>query len=264
MRIFVFIFTISLSLFANNLATIKNQGKIRIGVLDYSQFQNVSQTNLRFEDLEKSLAKQIAKELLGSNLKLELIVIKAEDRISSLENNKIDLAIAGLTVTKDKKEKIEFSLPYFFGNTAVLTKRGYPLSLINLKDKILAIPTNSSAMNSVEGFDFKRVECKESKECFQLLEDDKVDGYIDDDLTLIEFTLSNDKYEIPLQKIGKSDLLAIGIAKGNNDLLNAVNKVLIQLSKNGYLEQLYNNLVEPLKSNSLIKFKLNDIYQMYE
>lgn len=264
MRIFIFIFTLTFTLCANDLVSIKKSGKIRIGVLDYSEFSNTSQTNLKFEDLEKALALRIAKELLGDPKQAELIVIESKDRIPFLKNNKIDIAIAGLTVTKDKKDEIDFSLPYFFGNTAVLTKRGYPLSLINIKDKKIAIPKNSSAMNSVEGFDFKRIECEESIECFKLLENDKVDGYIDDDLTLIEYSMNNDKYEIPLQKIGKSDFLAVGMDKENVELLNAINKILIRLSQNGYLEELYNTLVEPLKSSSLIKFKLNDIYQMYE
>lgn len=264
MRIIFFILAFYISLMANDLQAIKKSGKIRVGVLDYSQFDNISQTNARFEKLERSLAKKIAQELLGSEQAADLVVINLKNRILDLVDNKIDLSISGLTVTKDKKEHIELSLPYFFGNTAILTKRGDPVSLINLKDKRLAIPQNSSATNSVEGFDFQRVECEQSKDCLKLLQDGQVDGYIDDDLTLIEYKMSDTRYEISIKKIGKSDFLAIGVSKGNTKLLDAVNEILIKLGKDGYLEALYNELIQPLNDNSLAKFRLNGVYEMYE
>lgn len=247
---------------ASSLEDIKNSEQIRIGVIDYSMLSGISVTNQRFQMFEHELARQIAQELLGKKEAADLIIVNPDPtRINEVIEGKVDILLAALSINEDRKEVLELSLPYFFTNTAFLTKKGSePIMLSDLKDKRLGVPADSTAEVSLDKFDYIKVEC-DPEDCFKLLQDGKIDAYVDDDLTLYEYEARDSRYEISIKRVGKTVFFALGINKDNKALRKEVDQVLIKLGKNGYLETLYNEQLKPLHQTESSKFLLDSLYK---
>lgn len=252
-------------LFANELAQILKEDKIKIALINYSP-ESQTLVNQRFTQLQETLAKIITKELLKDENKAEYqIVDSAGDRIQPLLNNEVDILLTSLVITKDRSEIINFSLPYFFINTALIKKKEFPrFNVQEAKDKKIGIIPNTVAEKAAENLKFIKVDCYTPNECMQMLENDEIDGFMDDDLTLFEYEAKDKKYEISIKRIGKNDFFAIGVSKNSPKLLDAINKILIDLSKKGFFEEQYKMLFEPIharQANSS-KFLLSNIYEM--
>lgn len=111
------------SLFANSLSDIRSSGVIRIGVpTDQPPFG--SYKDGKFEGFEIDFANRIAKDFFGSNGgRVEFVPTKASERIDFLQDNKVDMVIATLTVTDERSKMVDFSMPYFAVNIGVLTRK---------------------------------------------------------------------------------------------------------------------------------------------
>lgn len=259
---FIFLAFSTIFLNARSFEEIKKEDKIRIGVIDYSMLPGISLTNQRFQMFEHELAKQIAEELLGSKESADLVIVQPNDeRINELMEDKVDVLLAALSINEERKNIIDLSLPYFFTNTAFLTKKGSQIIKLNdLANKKLGVAPDSTAEVSLEKFNYIKVACS-PEECFNLLKEEKIDAYVDDDLTLYEFEARDPRYEISIKRVGKTVFFALGINKNNKNLLAALDQSLIKLAKSGYLEYLYNEQLKPLHQTESSKFLLDNLYQ---
>lgn len=68
--------------------------------------------------------------------------------------------------------------------------------------------------------------------------------------------------EVNIQNLGRTDFLAIGVSKGNKELLEAINNALFNLNKSGFFENAYKNKFEPFYKGKAEKkyFLLDGIY----
>lgn len=259
---FIFLALSNIFLNAKSFEEIKKENKIRIGVIDYSMLPGISLTNQRFQMFEHELAKKLAQELLGNEKAADLVIVSPnEERIVDLLEAKVDVLLAALSINEERKKIIGLSLPYFFTNTAFLTKKGSKtIKLSDLSKKKLGVAPDSTAEVSLEKFDYIKVPCN-PEECFNLLKDEKIDAYVDDDLTLYEFEARDPRYEISIKRVGKTVFFALGVNKKDKDLLSALDDALIKLARSGYLENLYNEQLKPLHQTESSKFLLDTLYQ---
>lgn len=252
-------------LYAKDLPEILKDDKIRIAIINYPpDIQTL--VNQRFTQLQKTIARIITKQLLKDESKAEYLPVDSRsDRMKALLDGKVDMLLTSLVITKDRSEIIDFSLPYFFINTALIKKKEFPrFSIQEAKNKKIALIPNTVAEKAAENLEFIKVDCYSPNQCMQMLENDEVDGYIDDDLTLFEYESKDKKYEISIKRIGKNDFFAIGVSKNSPILLDKINDILIRLSQDGFFEDQYKILFEPIYDGQTTssKFLLSNIYDM--
>ena len=97
---------------ARTLDEIKKDGKIRIGVFsDKSPFGYVD-SNGEVQGYDVEFAKRIGKDLLGSEDAVEFVYVEAASRVEYLKSGKVDIILANFTVTDERKESVDFALPY--------------------------------------------------------------------------------------------------------------------------------------------------------
>ena len=105
---------------ARTLDEIKKDGKIRIGVFsDKSPFGYVD-SNGEVQGYDVEFAKRIGKDLLGSEDAVEFVYVEAASRVEYLKSGKVDIILANFTITDERKEAIDFALPYMKVTLGVL------------------------------------------------------------------------------------------------------------------------------------------------
>ncbi len=98
---------------ADDLATIKQRGTLIVGVkADYPPFGFRAPSG-QIEGIEPALAADVAKSL---GVKLQLVPVVAANRMQFLEQGKIDLMLATLTDTPERRRVIDIVQPDYYAS----------------------------------------------------------------------------------------------------------------------------------------------------
>lgn len=105
---------------ARSLSEIKSSGVIRVGVYDAQPPFGKLEDGVH-RGFEVDMANEIAKDIFKNGGKVEFISTAANQRIRYLQEDKVDMVIATITVTPEREKQIDFTTPYFSVNIGVLT-----------------------------------------------------------------------------------------------------------------------------------------------
>jgi hypothetical protein len=96
---------------ASYLDKIKARDKLIVGVFtDKPPFGFVNEAG-RYVGFDTDIGRQFAKDLLGDENKVEFVAVEPASRIPFLQSDKVDLILANMTVTPERKEAVEFTNP---------------------------------------------------------------------------------------------------------------------------------------------------------
>lgn len=214
------------------------RGKLVVAISpDYAPFEFKTLVNGKdtIVGADVELAKAIADEL---GVKLELSSMSFDNVLSSLQTGKADIAISGLSATKERKNAYDFSDPYYETENAILVKTSNldkftsisslsgqkvavqkgtieeGLAKDQLKDsKIVSLTAMGEAINELKSGQVQAVD----------LEKPVAEGYLsqNSDIALAGFAL----------KTSDGDAKAVAMPKGSGEMVKTVNKVIKKLAK---------------------------------
>lgn len=220
------------------------KGKLVVAISpDYAPFEFKTLVNGKdtIVGADVELAKAIADEL---GVKLELSSMSFDNVLSSLQTGKADIAISGLSATKERKNAYDFSDPYYETENAILVKTSNldkftsisslsgqkvavqkgtieeGLSKDQLKDsKIVSLTAMGEAINELKSGQVQAVD----------LEKPVAEGYLsqNSDIALAGFAL----------KTSDGDAKAVAMPKGSGEMVKTVNKVIKKLAKDDRYKQ---------------------------
>lgn len=252
-------------LFGNSLDEIQKSGVIRVGVLgDEPPFSSVEDGN--FVGFDIDFAKRITKDIVGENGKVELIEVTTHNRIEMLQNNKVDLLIAEFIIDPEREKLVDFSMPYFAVNTGVLTKvEDHYANISQLRGKTILVETDTEAEKDLRKAGFNTLGCNDMFHCYSELKAGRGDAFAGANLIVLAYPIIDKKLEVNITGIGTSSYYAIGVQKGNKELLDAVNQELITLSKEGFFKKAFEDTLDPFYKGTADKkyFLLDDIYRIF-
>jgi len=229
------------------LSKIKERGKILVGV--FSDKPPFGFTNEKGElvGFDNDLARRFAKDLLGDESKIEFVVVEPAGRIPYLQSDKVDLIVANMTVTDERKEIVDFTNPNLKVTTQVLVndKSGIK-SLADLKGKkvIVTKGTTADIFFTKNYPDVELVKFEKNTESLQALKDGRGDGYAQDNFILLAWARKNPGFFLLPEKLEKEAPIAPAVKKGNTELRDWVNQELETLGKEKFLLQLYDKYVK--------------------
>lgn len=184
---------------------------------------------------------QIAKKI-ADNLGKQLVIKKTswDGLILALQAGEIDAIIAGMSPTEERKEEINFSDPYYIGKFGVIVKKdGKYANGTTVKDFADAKVTAQMGTSHVALMDqltgaSKLSPMKDFPTMTVALQSGEIDAFIAEDSTGQTIPKSNpDVVYIRLEDMVVDESLtavSVGIAKGNETLLNEVNSALATIS----------------------------------
>lgn len=223
---------------------IKKSGEITIGVFgDKKPFGYMDEKG-QFKGYDIALGDRIGEEL---GVKVKYIPVEAASRVEYLNANKIDLLLANFTVTDERKEQVDFALPYMKVSLGVVSPKGEITDVSQLKDKTLIISKGTTAETY---FTEKHPEIKLQKydqyaEAYSALLDGRGDAMSTDNTEVLAWALENDGYDVGIKTLGDVDYIAPAVKKGNKEMLDCVNGIIEKLYGEKFFTKAFEETLAP-------------------
>lgn len=228
---------------AGGVEAIKERGKLVVGVkFDTKLFGLKDPASGNVEGFDIDISKAIAKHILGDENAIELKEVTSKTRIPMLNNGEIDMIVATMTITEERKKEVDFSDVYFQAGQSLLVKKGSPIKGIEdvTKDTtILGSKGATSVKNIKEKVPgVKVLEFDNYQDAFSALKAGQGDALTTDDAILYGMSAQDPNYEV----VGKpftDEPYGIAIQKGNSEVVKAVNDTLAELKESGEYDAIY-------------------------
>lgn len=225
------------------IAAIKERGKLLVGVkYDTKLFGLKDPSSGQVEGFDIDISKAIAKHILGDENAIELKEVTSKTRIPMLNNGEIDMVVATMTITEERKKEVDFSDVYFQAGQSLLVKKGSPitgLESLTKDSKVLGSKGSTSVKNIKEKVaGITVLEFDNYQDAFNALKAGKGDALTTDDAILYGMAAQDAGYEV----VGKpftDEPYGIAVQKGNSEVVKAINDTLAELKSNGEYDKIY-------------------------
>ena len=241
---------------ARTLDEIKADGTIKIGVFsDKNPFGYVD-ANGEVQGYDVYFAKRIAKDLLGSEDKVEFVFVEAANRVEYLESGKVDIILANFTVTEERAQKVDFALPYMKVALGVVSPDAALITdVAQLEGKTLIVVKGTTAETyfTENHPEVNLLKFDEYQEAYDALADGRGDAFSTDNTEVLAWALQNQGFTVGIESIGNLDSIAPAVQKGNTELLNWINTEIESLADEQFfhadfdatLADVYGSSVDP-------------------
>lgn len=241
---------------ARTLEEIKKSGTVKIGVFsDKNPFGYVDEHG-EVQGYDVYFAKRIAKDLLGSEGDAEFIYVEAANRVEYLKAGKVDIILANFTVTDERKEQVDFALPYMKVALGVVSpEESLVTDAEELKGKKLIVVKGTTAETYfTEKYpDITLVKFDEYQEAYDALLDGRGDAFSTDNTEVLAWAIRNKGYTVGIESLGSLDTIAPAVQKGNTELLDWLNEEIKSLAAEEFfhadyeatLKKVYGDHVDP-------------------
>ena len=186
--------------------------------------------------IDVEIAQAVA-EKMGMTLEIEDMAFDAV--IPSVTSGKIDFGAAGMTVTEERKQSVDFTDTYATSTQVIIVKNDSDITnLDGLKNKIIGVQlgtTGDILAGDIEGATLERY--NKGMEAVQSLTQNKVDAVVIDDATAKAFVSNNEGIKILEEKLSDEEY-AIAVKKGNTELVENMNAAIKELKESGKLDEI--------------------------
>ena len=201
-----------------------------------------------FEGIDVEVAGVIA-EKLG----LELVVddMGFDAALTAVQNGQSDIAMAGITVTEDRLEVMDFSESYATGVQVVIVREDSPIQTLDDLNNAEMIGCQAATTGYIYasdtpengGYGEDHVTAYENGSlAVMALMNDQIDAVIIDNEPAKSYVEANEGLKI-LDTPWAEEEYAIGVAKGNSDLLSAINAVMDELKTDGTFQSIVDKYI---------------------
>lgn len=206
---------------------------------------------------------QIAK-IIGKKLGRKVVVEKTQwdGLLPALTSGKIDLIIAGMSPTAERRKAINFSKPYRNSTFVVIMNKASKYSnakkLTDFKGAKLTAQQGTLHYNLIKQLKGSHREpaMRDFAAMRQSLASGTIDGYVAEDIEYQSYKTANPNIiAVNLNKMAgfhadhDDSVVSIGVKKGNTQLLNSVNKILQGISTKKRNQLMLTAIKEQPKNN---------------
>lgn len=184
-------------------------------------------------DIANEIAKELGKELVIKDVSFDFV-------INEVKSGKADFAAAGISITPERAEEVDFTMEYTVSNQVVVVKKRSNIkNFDDIKDKKIAVQLGTVA-DLYASENYKDATIVSHKKYLSAVEDvktGKADLIIMDELPAKEIVKENDNLVI-LDGVLFQDKYGMIVKKGNDELKEEINKVLKRMINDGTIDKL--------------------------
>lgn len=222
--------------------TTVNAGKLTVSTnAAFPPYEMTTDTG-DFEGIDIEVAGAIAEKL---GLELQVDDMDFDAALLAAQNGKSDMVMAGVTVTDERLKVMDFSDTYAEGIQSIIVPEDSDIASVDdLAGKIIGTQrgttgyiycTDDFGEDSVVAYD-------DGLTAVQALNNGQVDAVVIDNAPAQEFVAANPGLKILDTAYAQEDY-AIGVAKGNTQLLDAINGALEELQDDGTLQAIVDKYI---------------------
>ncbi|VPU28564.1 ABC transporter substrate binding lipoprotein-amino acid transport [Streptococcus pneumoniae] len=230
---------------ARTIDEIKKSGELRIAVFGDKKLFGYVDNDGSYQGYDIELGNQLAQNL---GVKVKYISVDAANRAEYLISNKVDIILANFTVTDERKKQVDFALPYMKVSLGVASpKTGLITDVKQLEGKTLIVTKGTTAETYFEKNhpEIKLQKYDQYSDSYQALLDGRGDAFSTDNTEVLAWALENKGFEVGITSLGDPDTIAAAVQKGNQELLDFINKDIEKLGKENFFHKAYEKTLHP-------------------
>ena len=222
------------------LDEIKESKTINIGVFsDKHPFGYVDEEG-KYQGYDIYLAERLGKDL-GVNI--NYVSTEAANRIEYLQSGKVDIILANFTVTDERKEAVDFALPYMNVALGVISPKDKVVTDLanwNADDQMIVISGTTAEAFLVKNYPNIKLQKYDSYATAKnALENGNGAAWANDNTEVIAFAKQNPNFTVGIASLGESDTIAPPVTKGNASLLEWLNTEIKTLEGENFFHKDY-------------------------
>ena len=194
-----------------------------------------------FEGIDVEIAQAIATKL---GLELQIDNMEFTAALEAAQSGMSDMVMAGVTVNEERLAVMNFTDSYATGIQVVIVKEGSDVTLDNLGEQLIGVQNGTTGWQyCTDGFGNDHVAAFDNGiTAVQALMNDQVDCVVIDQGPAQVFVSENPGLTILDTEYTVEDY-AIGVAKDNEGLLNAINTALAELKEDGTVQSIIDKYI---------------------
>ncbi len=192
--------------------------------------------------IDAEIAAAIAEKL---GMELEIKDMEFDSLITACAGGSVDVVLAGMTVTDERKESVNFSDSYATGIQVIIVKEDSAIaSADDLEGKTIGVQSGTTGdIYCTDDYGQDNVkQYANGALAVEALKNDQVDCVIIDNEPAKAFVAANEGLKILDTEYVTEDY-AIAVAKENEELLDNINKAMAELKADGTIDKIVNKYI---------------------
>ncbi|WP_018609817.1 ABC transporter substrate-binding protein [Uliginosibacterium gangwonense] len=219
---------------ARDWATIKQSGTIVAAsegaYPPFNYFQGPKLTGYEIDVMDA-----VAKKL---GLKVDWRALSFDALISSIRQDRFDVAIASHGITEERQKSVDFTNPHYCSGGQIVSKAGGPLKLADLHGKTVGVQlatTYADAAQKIAGVKEVKTYPKDT-DALQALMGGRIDAWVSDRFVAKTAIAKNTSQGLKAGDMVFVERDAMILRKGNTELREQLNHALAELKADGTLK----------------------------
>ena len=164
--------------------------------------------------------------------------------IAAVSTGKVDMGIAGMTITEERKNNVDFSDPYYVAEQVIVVPEDSDIaSAEDLKnDKkvgvVIGYTADTIVTEDLALDEANIVRANRGIDVVQDVKNGRLDAVVIDSYTGIKLAESTGLKVVEDEEAFAAEEYAIAVKKGNSELLETINATLAEMKENGEIEEL--------------------------
>ena len=192
--------------------------------------------------IDAEIAAAIAEKL---GMELEIKDMEFDSLITACAGGSVDVVLAGMTVTDERKESVNFSDTYATGIQVIIVKEDSPIATVDdLEGKTIGVQAGTTGdiyCTDDYGQDYVK-QYNNGALAVAALKNDQVDCVIIDNEPAKNFVAANEGLKILDTEYVTEDY-AIAVAKENTELLEKINTAMAELKADGTIDKIVDKYI---------------------
>lgn len=223
--------------------SIIERDKLIVGVQFEAKPFGYLDKNNELKGVDIDIAKELARRILGSSDKLELKKVTPANRIQAVTSGEVDIVVATMSITPQRKLIVNFSNPYYIAGQAILVPNDSKIRTINdLRNRPIGVVLGTTGEKNLRYFAPQAIlrGYKNYTNAFTALKNKQVDAMSTDDAILLGFIMDDKNFKILPKRLTKEPY---GIAMKNTEDAKSlelnINRFLNDMRDDGFMYNLY-------------------------
>ncbi len=222
------------------LQKIKDAGKlIMMTNATFPPYEYLNGADVAGADVD--IAQMVADEI---GVELEVVDMDFDGLPIALQNGKGDLVAAGMTITPERQEAVDFSIPYTDATQLIIVNKDDPKvsGPDDFEGKTIGVQLGTTGDIYIQyeiedGANITVKQYKSNMDAAMDLINGKLDAIVLDEMPAKSIMSANDSLAV-IEEPFTEEQYAMAVAKGNTELLQVVDQVLMKLVENKQVQPL--------------------------
>ncbi len=212
-----------------------DEGAITFGTnAEFPPFEFVTSNGVidGYDGIDMKIAKQIGEDN-GTSAKIENM--EFDSLLIALENGQVDAVIAGMSITDERKEKVDFSVPYYTATQVMIVKEDSDITKASdMEGKNIAVIQGYTGEECVKKLGYEYEAFKKGTETILELVNGKCDVVVIDSATADKYVKDNKGLKIVEDSTAfENEEYGIAVKKGNTEVLDKINTSIQKMLDDG-------------------------------